>query len=591
MFVFTRNLQYLLNTPDRKFMLNSFLFLLTQKNTLLFISLIWVILVILINPYGEFPYNDDWAYARSVKTLVETRTFFISGWTSVNLLVQIGWGVLFCLPFGFSFTALRISTLVAGLFGLWATYKLIYNSTENRAIAFVGTLLLLVNPMYLGLSASFMSDVPFYTLAVWSLSYMVEGLKKDATRSIVIGLTLAVITLLIRQLAIALFVGFGIAYLVRKGIHLKSVALACMSVAIGLGTQIAYQRWLPHIMPGMVSYNVQATNFFHLSFYKLRLLSDFTHNTFIGLMYTGLFLFPYFLFLLTKDSLSALRKHSWLWALSAAVILSLWYYYFDWGYMPIWFNTINAYGLGPVLMRDIYYRLYSLNFPNYLHLITIGMTIGSLLGSIGILYYSARLVYGLTRRSVSASWRSVCVLLFCVIAVYFLPIGLHVVFDRYLLPLPTLLLIPIYLLKTHFNEKKLAHPLRLPLTLSMSLFALYLLFSVCATHDFLAWNRVRWRALGHLMQQGIKPAQIDGGLEFNGWHLYKSNYKSTPDKSWWWVQDDTYIVGASVLPGYTLFGKYKVDTWFPWGIQEIIVNKKNTAAPKNSLANPYSTDG
>src|ERR1041384_2303938 len=116
------------------FMSRASSFLSTKKNHLLLISCLWLLLAIIINSYGEFPYNDDWAYAQSVKALVETGTFFMSGWTSVNLLTQIGWGALFCLPFGFSFTALRISTLAAGLLGLWGTYRLIGKSTENRQI-------------------------------------------------------------------------------------------------------------------------------------------------------------------------------------------------------------------------------------------------------------------------------------------------------------------------------------------------------------------------------------------------------------------------------------------------------------------------
>ena len=96
----------------------------------------------------------------------------------------------------------------------------------------------------------------------------------------------------------------------------------------------------------------------------------------------------------------------------------------------------------------------------------------------------------------------------------------------------------------------------------------------------MAWNRVRWQALRGLMKQGIKPSEIDGGLEFNGWYLYNAAYKSTPEKSWWWVMDDTYLAGASVISGYRLFQQHPVNTWFPVGYSDYIYwEEEQTISP------------
>ncbi|UFH54834.1 glycosyltransferase family 39 protein [Spirosoma sp. KNUC1025] len=563
-------------------MLKSFSYLFTKKNQLLGISLIWVLVAVVINPYGEFPFNDDWAYAQSVKALVEDHTFFVSGWTSVNLLVQIGWGALFCLPFGFSFTALRLSTLAAGLIGLWGTHRLIYNSTENPQIAFTGTLLTLVNPIYLGLSASFMTDVPFYALMVWTLACMVAGLKQDSTRFMVVGIGLAVVGLLIRQFGIALFAGFGLAYLVRRGIHLKNLVVAGACVVLGLSVQVGYQRWLSYMMPGTVSYNVQATNFFHLSYYKPQLFYGFINNTFASLMYVGLFMFPYFLVLFTKKSLFDFQKNRWVWLAATIAILGVWQSMFDGITMPVWWNTLSAFGLGPMLVRDLYFRLYGLPVPGVLQFIMVIVTAISLAGSICVLYSIINAVRFLINPSTRVIPRTVGVLLFSVLAIYFFPIGMQVLFDRYLLPIPVLVLILIHVAQSSSKQNILEQTLPVPLYLSVGLFGAYLLFSVFATHDYLAWNRVRWRALNTMVQQGIKPSEIDGGLEFNAWHLYDASYKPTPSKSWWWVHNDTYVLGASLLPGYTLFQEHRVDTWFPWGFQKITIGKKSQVVARNA---------
>lgn len=546
----------------------------TIKNQLLFVSLVWIISAIAINPYGEFPFNDDWAYAQSVQALVERHTFYMSSWTSTNLLVQVGWGTLFCLPFGFSFTALRISTLAAGLLGLWGTHRLIYKVTDDSRFAFVGTLLMLANPMYLGLSASFMTDIPFYTLMVWSLAYMAVGLREDRFSSLLIGLFLAALALLIRQLGISLFVGFSLAYVVRKGMNWKTISIGTISIAAGLSIQLLYQRWLDYMMPELIAYNVQANNFFSKSFYERPLIHDFFNNTFVVLMYTGVFMIPYFLLLLTKGSWAFLRKNLVLLICITSTVIGLWFYFFQGTLMPIWWNVLNAFGLGPMLMRDTFYRLYTLPTPNFLRILMGFVTIGSILGSVGIIYYFIKILRYLTKRATSKQQRSVGILFLSVTCIYYLPMSLQGLFDRYLLPIPALLLILIYMVREEYSQTKPVSTLSIPLYLSMSLFVISFVYNICITHDYLAWNRVRWQSLNNLLKQGVKLTDIDGGFEFNGWHLYNSSYKPSSNKSFWWVHNDTYVLGASVLPGFTLFQELPVNTWLPYGIQKLYIGKK-----------------
>src|SRR5438093_12585801 len=102
----------------------------TDLSSIWIITIIWISMVILVNPIGDFPLNDDWAYGWTVKTLLETGVFQLSDWTATNLLPQALWGTLFCLPFGFSFTALRISTLTFGLIVVIATYRLLRRSQD-----------------------------------------------------------------------------------------------------------------------------------------------------------------------------------------------------------------------------------------------------------------------------------------------------------------------------------------------------------------------------------------------------------------------------------------------------------------------------
>ena len=82
------------------------------------LTAIWLLAILLINPMGEFPLNDDFSYARSTLNLSEGGILRYDPWLSMTLLAQVLWGTAFCKLFGFSFTVLRCSTLVLGWVGL-----------------------------------------------------------------------------------------------------------------------------------------------------------------------------------------------------------------------------------------------------------------------------------------------------------------------------------------------------------------------------------------------------------------------------------------------------------------------------------------
>jgi hypothetical protein len=110
--------------------------------------LFWIALEIIVNPLGDFPLNDDWAYGWTVKTLLTTGRFQPSDWAATNLVSQVLLGTVFTLPFGFSFTALRICTLSLGLLGVLATYGLLRETDTSPGIATCGALVVALNPLY-----------------------------------------------------------------------------------------------------------------------------------------------------------------------------------------------------------------------------------------------------------------------------------------------------------------------------------------------------------------------------------------------------------------------------------------------------------
>jgi hypothetical protein len=110
--------------------------------------LIWLAAIFIVQPLGNFPLNDDWSFGQAVKHLLENHDFRPTGWTAMPLLTNVLWGGLFCLPAGFSFTALRFSTLVAALLGMFGIYSLLKLSRPPEWLALMAALLLGFNPIF-----------------------------------------------------------------------------------------------------------------------------------------------------------------------------------------------------------------------------------------------------------------------------------------------------------------------------------------------------------------------------------------------------------------------------------------------------------
>src|SRR5262249_24786994 len=113
----------------------------------------------------------------------------------------------------------------------------------------------------------------------------------------------------------------------------------------------------------------------------------------------------------------------------------------------------------------------------------------------------------------------IAVFVVAIIFLYFLPIGAlprKYWFDRYLI-----LLMPLLMMVVSISTVSIKRNTGVgAICISLALLSVYGAFTITWTHDYLAWNRVRWQALNNLMQDvNILPSQIYGGREYNGWHF------------------------------------------------------------------------
>jgi 4-amino-4-deoxy-L-arabinose transferase-like glycosyltransferase len=531
----------------------------------LLLLLAWISAAILVNPIGEFALNDDWSFASPVRTLVENGELRLTGWTGMNLIAQIAWGALFCVPFGFSFTALRVSTLVLGAIGALATYGLLREAQAQPKLALFGSLVLAFSPIYFGLSFTFMTDVPFSAFAALSSWLLLRGLRRDEWTQIAVGLFFSSVAILIRQVGLAIPVAFSAAYLAMHCLQARRIVAATLIGSGGLALQFAYQGWLrgSNHLPSHFGQTI-TTLLIQLQRPLIDILSDVIVITAYAFVYAGLFLFA-FLIIASPIFEKGRHKLALLAVLAIAGVVTA--ILSTWGkLMPMHGNILTQAGIGwdPIKGPVPFWT---------------GVTF---LGLFGAILLIATLQRGFTCiLSVNKKNSSLLTFPLALITVSFAPLpflgfGKAGFYDRYLLVfLPLLMLIAV-------AAQDSTKDLRLRSirgTIGATTLLATAVFSVAATHDYLASNRTLWLALNHLMHDhGVKPQQIDGGFEFGGWYLYADNYVVQPGKSWYWVVDDEYLVSHFRRDGYSVIETYAVDRWLSWGSADVLVQRRSASA-------------
>ena len=539
---------------------------------------LWVLAILLINPRGEFPLNDDWCYAGTVKALLEGGGLKLSGCSSTNIIAQVLWGALFCLPFGFSFVALRISTLTLGVIGVLAFYGLLREIGADRGTALFGALLLAFNPLYLVLSYTFMPDVPFTAVSLVSFYFLVRGMKRNLRLEIAAGLFFACLALLIRQNGLAIFIAFGLAYLAKSGLRLRNIVLAGIPVALGCGVQLLWQLWLNYKHFSLPVYARQGRWILSPDL-SGQGATSFARGLVIIAVYLGLFLLPLLLFV-GRTKLAELCRSRLL--NLAAVLFAVWAaFLLRHQQMPFLPNVLYDLGLGPATLRDSFL----LKLPS---LPTAGKTFWSVVAFVGlagafVLIQMTFLAFGeaVNILPISATKRAPLVLLFASGLIYLVPmavlfINIDLAFDRYLLFLVPLGIAIVILLVSNVSLGQAGPAFR---TVAIASLVLYGTFSIAGTHDYLSWNRARWQALNNLAAERVTPIDIDGGFEFNGWYLYDLDYIPRLKKSWWWVFRDDFMVTFGPVPEFTEIRRYPFRRWLPPGEGNILVLRRSTLDP------------
>ena len=369
------------------------------------LTVLWVVLVFVVNPAGSFPLNDDWNYARTVKSLLEEHKLIVTQWSLAASVPHILVGCLACLPCGFSFEALRGSTIVLGWIVILAAYFLCIRINGERRLAAFVAVLLCVNPLFFNLSLTFMTDVPFLALAALSLLLLAPLYQqKSVTMSSVIFATLIVaLTCLLRQTGLVIPVAFAFTRWQvfrnrtdsqkitagtsgsgdqtsisgdgksndesdEQSVNSKSAKsgvsgrfgsisnpaiIALAPLAASLICVAAFQSWLSNAVGTLYSYRVEQL-FLQQHFAKgaTFVMMDTMQNVIIAFVYLGLFALP-LMPLVFRPFLSILNKSERFLLVGLGVEVSVLFgmgLLYTNSVMPLVDNVFFNFGVGPLLL-------------------------------------------------------------------------------------------------------------------------------------------------------------------------------------------------------------------------------------------------
>lgn len=524
------------------------------------LTVVWLLGALVVRPFCDFPLNDDFSYARSVHNLAVDERFEIDNWGAMTLVAQVFWGAGFVKLFGFSFTALRVSTLVIGWLASIAFYYLVRAAGQPGKMPYLVTILLIFNPLWFSLANTFMTDVHFSSWLIFALLFYDKAFRTGKAAWVLSASLCAVIASFIRQPGIMLSAAFALAWLWGKKTSFKSVAISLTPLIINLLLMVSWYRWLAKSQ-GIPEHYGHFSKLLEKAG-KPGFLFDAGQRLGVLAVYMGVFLSPLLVWFWEKEAFPASFRQRklpvWMGGLFLAGLVLL-----AWNRLPFG-NMIFNLGIGPRVLKDGYY------FQN----VQPGLRGWELQVFRSLLVLPAfLLIYqgAVTLRQKLADLKRRPFLAFLLINVSlyvgFLLLDVYF-FDRYylpLLPLLVLIALPGNPPTVSFRRKIVAGGLFLTLAV----------FSIGATHDYHSWNKARWKALDWLTgEQGISPNQIDGGFEFNGWHRVTTEMDYSGAKSWWWIDKDDYAVTFGDIQGYVKIKAYPFYRFLPPERDSIFILKR-----------------
>jgi len=353
---------------------------------------------------------------------------------------------------------------------------------------------------------------------------------------------------------------FAVMWLWKHKLSFRNGLVALVPLAISVAAYMAFTKWYEATQGLPESYGSLDKLLKRIGgegFYE-----DVAMRVGLLLLSLGFFLSPATVpFLRQQMNLNAKKLLPWTLGITVVLAFS---YLFAWPMFPLG-NLVYNLGIGPKTLKDgaFYINVH----PRLSHdEMSVVKVIGAILGLVFLLQFIPSTVRGFqqvgTRRA-----QTVFIWTFLLAYLGFLFTDLYFL-DRY----PMVLLPFVLAILTQGSD---IVPSKKQWLVAGLFFVFLAGFTLVGTHDYFSWNRARWQAIAYLTaEKNRKPNQIDGGFEYNGWHK-PGPYGHRAGRSWWWVDEEDYIVTFGDMEGFTKEKGYPYQRWLPPGVDSIYVLKKN----------------
>jgi hypothetical protein len=483
-------------------------------------------------PYAEMGVCDDWSYIRTAQLLAQTGHIHYLGWASAMIGWQLYPAALFLKLFGFSFTAARLSTFLVAALTTFLIQRTFVRAGINERNATIGTLAIVLTPLYMALSVTFMTDIGGLFAIVVCLYGCLRALQASSSSAATVWICFAALANAVfgssRQIA-----WLGVLVMVpctlwllrhqRRTLVAGSVATLAGWAIIALSLHWFHQQ--PFALPEVVPFKIAGR-------YQLGYMARELFAAVLEVPFLLLPIIAAYLILLRRKS-----RQFWMafavCGLSYALASVVFAIKIDpnSAIQPMlgdWVSPSARYGI-PVLGKQ---GPIVLGQPTRI-LLTAVSTLATLCAGAFLWEIRKRVVreevdqevdpqakvLSLTPRSVS--WNQVLLLVGPFAAAYIallIPHSSIQLYDRYLLPLVFLSGLGLIHAFQNFVQPCLPAATKV-------LVGLVAIYSIGATHDMFAFYRARVIVADELRAAGVQPNTFDGGFEYNGWvELLQSGY-------------------------------------------------------------------
>lgn len=456
---------------------------------------------------GDYSINDDWGYSTPVRWWALDGQFHLTHWQSMPLITQLVLGVLWTELFGFSQGVLRQLTLSLALVSCLTVFLCLRYLDTKSSLCMLCALLPLSSPIFVGLSYSFMTDIPSIALVLLASLFFIRSFREPGdARYYTSGTILLLLAVLLRQTSVALALALIVAEPVAKGysrrrfIRSAVVLLSAVLVYIIATKLLASSTGLPRAygaktdaLLGFVS-DVLAANFG--AFRKTIEAIVFAASQF------GLFilpLLPVFLGIIFRNGVRKIVAPA-----TGAIFLLLTSIIFEAGVLfQGGGNVLTAGGLGPRTIggEAPTATLFAWTITALSHF---GFLCAVMAATLAI--RNSPQGFGNERAIIGSS-----LFLGLTAIITYAPhtIAYAPIFDRYTLLPSILLTLCIFLVIKDINIP------RLSISLSAIFIFVGIWVSIGLTAEYFRWQDARYKLIGSLVTMGVPVAEIDGGFEFN----------------------------------------------------------------------------